>query len=143
MNVDLSSLTLDAAWAIILGVVAVFTTALANQAYWPSWLKRLITAAVSFVLAGLYAVASGRVDGVPPELRAELVRWIIIAAVVLALSQAYYPLLKGAATTLENKTTLQPAALPGPAPSPAPGSTTAQDLAEDTSGTPPSELDED
>lgn len=143
MNVDLSSLTtLDAAWAVILGVAAVFTTALANQAYWPSWLKRLITAAVSFVLAGLYAVASGKVDGVPPELRAELVRWIIIAAVVLALSQAYYPLLKGAATTLENKTTLQPPA-PSPAPSPSPGSTTAQDLAEDTSGTPPSELDED
>ena len=100
---DLSSLTVSAAIAIIVAALAPFVTALLTNPTMDARLRRFIAGAVAVVLGVVVAVATGLVVGVPPELVAWLAQVLITVAIVVSLAQGFYAQFKGSVDKLDAK----------------------------------------
>ncbi|PKQ20194.1 MAG: hypothetical protein CVT66_06320 [Actinobacteria bacterium HGW-Actinobacteria-6] len=101
--------TFDWAWTVVLGLVALPLISLVVQSHWSATAKRVTVVAVSAVLAVLYLLASGKIDGVPPDAVAQLVRWFVIFAGIVVVTQAIYNMVKGPLAKWESVTDITPA----------------------------------
>lgn len=131
--------TFDWAWSIVLGLVALPLISLVVQSHWSATVKRVTVVAVSAVLAVLYMVATGNVDGVPADVVAQLVRWFVILAGIVVVTQAVYNLVKGPLAKWEAVTDVTPA--PVEVPDEDPDATDDPDQAEEDDSEPPAEED--
>jgi hypothetical protein len=135
---------LDWAWTIIMGLVALPLISFVVQSHWSATAKRFTAVGASAVLAVLYLVAKGQIDGVPPDVGAVLVRWLVIFAGIVVVTQSIYNLVRGPLAKWESVTTWQQPAKtpPDEVPEDEPVDEAAQEVAEDTTGVPPSEVED-
>ena len=95
---------LTAAIAVIVAAIAPFITALFTRPGLADNTKRLIAAGVAVVLGAVVAVATGQIEGAPPELTGWLVRVLVAIAIVVSLAQGFYNQFKGTVRKLESAT---------------------------------------
>ena len=95
---------LTAAIAVIVAAIAPFITALFTRPGLADNTKRLIAAGVAVVLGAVVAVATGQIEGAPPELTGWLVRVLVAIAIVVSLAQGFYNQFKGPVRKLESAT---------------------------------------
>ena len=102
MNMELGD-TLAWAWPIILTVVAMPLISLINGlAGWSKNKKKATVLAVAFVLGVLYTVAAGLISEVPAEWSAYVTRALVIAAIIVVVTQAVYGFFKPVLDSIEN-----------------------------------------
>ena len=96
--------TLTWAWPIILAGIALPLVSLINGlAGWSTTKKKITVVAVSVFLAVVYVVASGLIAEVPESWSAIVTRVLVIAAIVIVVTQAVYGFFKPSLTSLEKK----------------------------------------
>lgn len=139
MDVISLGTTFEWAWSVVLGLVALPLISLVIQSKWSANAKRVTAVAVSAVLAVLYLLAKGFVDGVPPDVVATLVYWFVLFASIVVVSQSVYNLLRGPLSKWEALTDIArvPLAVPDESTESSAEDTEAASTAEDESGVPP------
>ena len=108
MQIELGS-TLSWAWPIILSLLAMpLLSFIFGLGQFSSNTKRLVVVGVALVLGSLYAVASGLIQGVPPNVSDLVTQVLITAATILVVTQAVYNFLKPVLDTIESATSGTP-----------------------------------
>lgn len=95
--------TLAWAWPLLLALVALPLISIVNGLGQLTALqKKIAVLVVSLVLALIYIVASGMISEVPVELSQQVTRWLVIAAIIVVVTQAVYNFFKPVLTNLED-----------------------------------------
>jgi protein-S-isoprenylcysteine O-methyltransferase Ste14 len=101
---DLTSLSVSAAVAIIAAALAPFITALFTSPKMSPAARRFIAGVVAVVLGLVVAVGTGLLVGVPPEVVAWTAQALVTVAIVVSLAQGFYAQWKGAVDKLDRAT---------------------------------------
>lgn len=102
MNMELGD-SLAWAWPIILTVVAMPLISLINGlAGWSKNKKKATVLGVAIVLGVIYTVAAGLISEVPAEWSAYVTRALVIAAIIVVVTQAVYNFFKPVLDRIEN-----------------------------------------
>lgn len=100
--------TLVWAWPILLAAVAMLLTAVVNQSHWNSQAKKLTYVIVSAIVGTIYAIAAGLIKEVPSAWVANLVRLLVVVAIIIVCGQAVYKFLQAPLTAIETATSATP-----------------------------------
>lgn len=92
---------LTAAIALLVAAIAPFITALFTRPNLSDGKKRAVAGLVAIVLAVLTTVASGTIQGTPPEWSAGVSWFLVSAAIIIAAAQAFYAAWKPAVEVVE------------------------------------------
>ena len=102
MNMELGD-SLAWAWPILLTVVAMPLISLINGlAGWSKNKKKATVLGVAIVLGVLYTVAAGLISEIPAEWSAYVTRALVIAAIIVVVTQAVYNFFKPVLDRIEN-----------------------------------------
>ena len=102
MNMELGD-SLAWAWPIILTVVAMPLISLINGlAGWSKNKKKATVLGVAIVLGVIYTVAAGLISEIPAEWSEYVTRALVIAAIIVVVTQAVYNFFKPVLDRIEN-----------------------------------------
>jgi len=141
-------MTITLAAAAIAALFSTLITALWNQTHWSATAKRTTSGVVALVLGIAVALASNQIIGIPPDWIQFTARWILILGGVAVGAQGFYLQFQGFFKKITDATSLTPATTDNAEVTGAvisseqPADTAAETVAEDTSGTPPDEVQE-
>lgn len=99
---------LTVAVAILGAVVAPFVIAAIARPDWSSDKKRNLAVIVCVVLGVVVAVATGKIDAIPPTVQDWVAQGVIAVGIVTSLAQGFYQALKTQVVAFEAKTTPKP-----------------------------------
>lgn len=138
-------MTITAAAAAIAAVLSTLLTAFAIQAHWTASTKRIVSTVVDGLIAIAVLVATNSLGvDLPKDWVDATARAIVAVGIVAFGAEAVFQRFRGAFTAIENATTWTPKNTDTAAQDPSvvitseqPADTASEDVAEDTSGTPP------
>ena len=141
-------MTITLAAAAIAAIFSTILTALWNQSHWSAQAKRITSTVFDVLLASAVLIATNALGvDLPPNLVAGVAKYVLIIGTVAAGAQTLFLKFKGALSTLEDATSLTPSTTDNAEVTGAviaselPADTAAEQTAEDTSGTPPSDAE--